>query len=154
MVAFSKHIMEEWRTIEKYPRYQVSNLGRVKSFYWDKVNGKIKKQVLNVGGYPAISVQIKGRICRLLPVHRFVAKAFIPNPENKAEVNHISCDKADNRVENLEWVTRTENIRHAFANGLYNPKRGATLTDEQVLEVREYKALGTRALSERYKVKQ
>jgi hypothetical protein len=57
-------------------------------------------------------------IRKITYAHRLVADAFIPNPENKAEVNHINGDKKDNRVTNLQWVTRSENMKHAYDTGL------------------------------------
>jgi len=74
-------------------------------------------------------------------VHRLIAITFIPNPQNKPEVNHKNGDKYDNRVENLEWVTRSENQKHAFANGLNSntgTKNGrAILTPIQIQVIRE-----------------
>lgn len=78
---------------------------------------KILKQTVSTYGYYRCCISVDRKKYDLL-VHRLVAEAFIPNPKNKPEVNHINGIKTDNRPENLEWVTAGENIRHAQANGL------------------------------------
>lgn len=135
---------EEWRDVIGFNgKYKVSNLGNIKSFYHNKVEGKIKKQVINSHGYPAISVQIEGRKCRLRPVHRLVALAFLPSAVGKTHVNHIDGDKLNNEVNNLEWITHAENIKHGFKIGLYNnagENNGrSVLTNEQAQHIRKIK---------------
>lgn len=118
-------IMEIWKDVIGYEGiYQVSNLGRVKSLSrvvkkWDghrTINSIILKQSLLVG-YPSVMVSVNN-ISKRIKAHRIVAIAFIPNPENKPCVNHINGIKTDNRVENLEWCTHSENQIHAFKTGL------------------------------------
>ena len=97
----------EWRNIPSCDeRYYVSSDGRVLG-----ANGLLKP-VRSKDGYLRCNIAQDGKF-RLWLVHRLVAEAFIPNPDNKPEVNHIDGDKANNNVSNLEWVTREENIRHA-----------------------------------------
>ena len=113
---------EIWKDIKDYEGlYQVSNLGRVKScerYRKTKNNGKCivpeKILKLNTGkdGYLRIDLcyNNKHKNCQ---VHRLVAQTFIPNPENKPQVNHIDCNRQNNNVSNLEWVTPQENTQHA-----------------------------------------
>ena len=99
---------EYWKDIEGYEGlYQISNVGRVKSLY----SGKVLKEVKTTNGYLSIRLYKNG-ISHRFSIHRLVAKAFIPNHENKPEVNHIDEDKTNNKVSNLEWNTRLENMRH------------------------------------------
>ena len=119
--------MEVWKDIPGYEGlYQVSNLGRVKSFPKKKgcgVGYTQKELILKSAsnGHYLFVVLRKDRKPKMCYVHRLVAQAFIPNPNKKCDVNHISGIKTDNRVENLEWNTRQENIRHSFDNGLEKP---------------------------------
>ena len=122
--------MEEWRAIRGYEgMYEVSSVGIVKGL--DRVviysNGRkdfkkerILKPSLNTNGYPFVFLS-KGN-STIKYIHRLVAEAFIPNPENKREVNHKNGVKDDNRVENLEWCTHFENMRHSWETGLNNHK--------------------------------
>ena len=100
-------------------------------------NGKILKTQRNEKGYETIHLQNKN-ISLSTSVHRLVARVFIPNPENKPEVNHINGIRDDNRVENLEWVTSKENKRHAMeklGNGYGQTHSQAQITEEQVRAV-------------------
>ena len=104
---------EQWRVIEGYPNYEVSNLGYVRNVK----TGKVRKLQMNKFGYQYVGLCLNGKGENHY-IHRLVATAFIPNFENKRTVNHINGDKTDNRVENLEWVTDSENVKHAYKNGL------------------------------------
>lgn len=92
--------MEEWKP---YKDYEVSNFGRVKGKL-----GKILKTCFNGGGYLYVCICENGKR-KNMKIHRLVALCFIPNPDNKPQVDHINRDKTDNRVENLRWATRSEN---------------------------------------------
>lgn len=106
-------------------RYQISNDGRVKSLS-RKVNSRIggrlvKERILKFRklptGYLYVAFNVSGKLKNSF-VHRLVATAFIPNPENKPTVNHKNGDKEDNRIENLEWATQYENNLHGRTMGL------------------------------------
>ena len=123
---------EFWKDIKGYEGYyQVSNLGRVKSLdrnvYCNRDDGHIRfqkgivtKPSLAGIGYLQVHLCKNGKCFHCL-VHRLVLLAFIPNPKNKKTVNHLNGIKTDNRVDNLEWATQSENILHSFRMGFSKP---------------------------------
>lgn len=104
--------MEVWKKIKGFENYQISNLGNVKSIQPNKKE-KILKFRYTKYGY--VRVMLVGK--KELLVHRLVALEFIPNIHNKPQVNHINGIKNDNRVDNLEWCTQSENIIHSLNIG-------------------------------------
>ena len=124
--------MEEiWKDIPEYQGiYQISSLGNVKSQYYNHMSGRKPGRLLKVSltknGYMSLELRMCDTNKRHL-IHRLIAQAFIPNPENKPNVNHINGIRNDNRIENLEWCTQSENILHAFKIGTKiptGPKKG------------------------------
>lgn len=116
-------MIEEWKTIEDYPDYQVSNLGRVKSFKkHNGTNERILKIIKNSKGYLFV-ILCNNEKSKIFKVHRLVLKAFkfISNLE-LFECNHIDGNKENNCIENLEWCTHIENMQHAVKIGLVNNK--------------------------------
>ena len=118
---------EYWIEVKGHPRYRVSTMGRVKCLNWNKTGKeKILKPFLNDNGY--LRVNIDGV---LKFVHRLVLESFIPNPEKKPCIDHISTIKTDNRIENLRWVTHKENDsnplsrKHKSENSAWLGKFGA-----------------------------
>lgn len=116
-------ITEVWKDVTDYEGYyQVSNLGRVKSLEREliKKNGiryTLKERILRpapmTSGYSFVTLY-KETNSKMLSMHRLAAAAFIPNPENKPQVNHLNGNRKDNRVENLEWCTVSENLKYSF----------------------------------------
>ena len=119
--------MSRWADIPGWEgRYQVSDDGYVRSLVG--LRGKPApphelKQKIDRYGYPVVCLRERPKKRMVYPtVHRLVATAFLPSPDNKPQVNHKNGIKTDNRVENLEWSTNAENIQHAFDTGLISKK--------------------------------
>lgn len=116
--------MENWKQINGYkPIYQVSNLGRIRSLARaTNDNGGLfhrKERILKYGksrGYLLVYLYMENGKKKTIPVHQIVAKAFLPNPDNKPEVDHIDGDKTNNCVDNLRWVTHQENCANPITS--------------------------------------
>ena len=139
---------EKWKIMEEFPKYLISNKGRIKTLN----TLEDKKVFVKEDGYISTVLTKNGKQYYKY-LHRLTAEAFIKNKHNKPQVNHINGIKGDNRAENLEWVTPAENIRHAIDTGLLKYKKkekeiknskyslgeevnGSKLTPEEVIEIR------------------
>ena len=160
-------IAEIWKPIKGYEsKYEISSTGRVKSLgRHEKMHhggircrkGRILNGVLN-RGYKRYCLFSEGKR-EYVFAHRLVAQSFIPNPENKVQVNHLNGVPLDNRVKNLAWCTPLENTRHAHITGLCEGKGEnqlcSVLTEKEVVQIREEfknNILNQRELAEKYNV--
>lgn len=140
---------EFWKDLVGYEGlYQVSTLGNIRSIdriekcgsFFRHRKGKVLKQVINRGGYCQVTLTKDGKGCSK-EVHRLIAKTFIENEYNLPEVNHIDCDKTNNSVDNLEWVSREDNTKHAMEHDLKphgDKHKSSKLKQSQVDWIREH----------------
>lgn len=141
---------ELWKPVKAYEgAYEISNLGRLRSLdRWvnSKNNskalkkGKLKKPTLNQYGYYTVRL-FKNQKAKNYSMHRLVAEAFIENPKNKPQINHIDGDKQNNKAINLEWCCASENMKHAYKLELIERKQGpdangAKFTRNQIRKIR------------------
>lgn len=141
---------EIWKDVKNYEgKYQVSNLGRVKSllekYRGGQYYGMILKSHVNKKGYVYQQLRKDNKTFTHL-LHRLVAEVFIPNPENKPNINHIDANTSNNNINNLEWCTQKENIQHCiklerrnknfhWMNGRTPWNKNKTLTNEHKLKI-------------------
>ena len=109
----------EWREVKEYSNYEVNQLGEIRH----KKRQKILKPRDNNGGYQYVNFKINGKNTNFA-VHRIVANAFIPNPNGYTEVNHKDYNKKNNCVDNLEWVSSSQNKQHSYLKQQNKKSRG------------------------------
>ena len=133
--------MKSFYEIPGHPRYEISEDGTIRN----RQNGKIKRQYIGSTGYYMVSFSY-GNKSNPHRVHRLLALCFIPNPSKLPHINHIDGNKTNNDLENLQWVTHEDNMKHAFATGLVNnsgEKNGqAKLNPDKVREIKQLLAIG------------
>lgn len=154
-----QNMKEEWRDIKGYEgKYQISNLGRVKTLRrkvkspalkngYRFLSEKIHKPCDNGRGYKYACFRIDGGKVSHKYIHTMVAEAFLDRGPDHTEVNHIDANKSNNIASNLEWCTRKENMDHAIRLGLKITKKGSQvsqskLTESNVLFIRSEYAKG------------
>lgn len=146
---------EIWKDVDGYDgKYQVSNHGNMRMIIVYRCPRRprppatkpMKNNTHNLG-YKRIGLRKNGKTKNWY-IHQLVARAFIPNPLSKPEVNHIDCNKANNHISNLEWCTKKENMRHRKLMGLYDtqPKGsshpGSKLIESDIPKMRALRTLG------------
>lgn len=120
--------MSEWATINRYPNYEINTDGTVRT----KRTGHIKKQGMT-GKYPSVHLYIDNTQ-HIEYIHRLVAETFVVGYKPKLEVNHIDGHKQNSRSDNLEWCTRSENVKHSYDTGLRKPSSNHPIRPIKVSE--------------------
>jgi hypothetical protein len=145
--------MEEiWKPILGYPKYKVSNLGRIKSTYknWADKEGRTLKGSQLSSGYLFMLLRSNNKSSKRKYIHRIVLESFIGTDPQKPYANHKNGIKSDNRLSNLEWVTKSYNAVHSY-RVLHNIHGQAKLTENDVREIRSSKDR-PKDLAEKYNV--
>jgi len=150
--------MEIWKDIQGWNgKYQVSNYGNVRSANYRRTGlPSLMKLQVGTNGRIAVVFHLKNKAFNQ-SVHRLVATEFIPNPENKPQVNHIDGNPKNNAYSNLEWCNQSENMKHSFENGLHKRMYGEDsknnkLKYQDVMEVLSSPNKTLREFSEKFNV--
>lgn len=137
-----------WKDYPNNVSYEISDEGEVRK----RTTGLILKSGKTRNGYLAVTLREDNGGCRRAYVHRLVAETYLPNPENKSDVNHKDGNKLNNHLDNLEWATRSENLKHAYDMGLKENNReiarNLCLTNEKILQYREQQKVRVQQLDE------
>ena len=138
----------EWQSIPGFPDYEIGSTGQVRSWRGKPIKGGVGARPTQPKNLQPVARSGYRGICLTAPskkvsfvIHRLVAAAFIPNPDNKPEVNHIDGDKGNNHVSNLEWVTSLENSQHAIRLGNVALGERNNLTKYSTAQVQAIKTL-------------
>lgn len=146
----TNQLEEDWKEIKGYEgKYLISSLGRVyilerkikdSKGRFRSLKGKIAKQATSLNGYKFVGLT-SNNVRKIHYIHRLVSEHFIEREKNKEWVNHIDGDKTNNNIDNLEWCTPSENIKHAYDNNLNVHFKGVSfplskLDDDKVKEIR------------------
>lgn len=147
-------MIETWAPVEGYEGlYEISAFGRVKRLGHPRDKRTRPQSIMKLSpsdGYLITCFISREGKKRMVKAHRLVAKAFIPNPDNKPFINHKNLNRADNAVDNLEWVSHQENVNHAMNNRSWRwggSRKDAKLTDAQVLQIKEHLKFGRKILT-------
>lgn len=137
---------EKWKIVPGFPNYEASDLGRIRHAFSRRVRKPNRHRKWN---YYSVCVHSGGKR-KNIKVHRMIAAAFLPNPQQKPQVNHLDGSRLNNKLTNLEWATSAENMLHAWRNGLVPSQAGernsqAMLGASDVQEIRGKSAEGERA---------
>lgn len=155
--------MEKWQKIQGFSNYEASDKGNLRSLNYKRTGKKkiLKPSVSNDGYLKTMLKNDCGKY-KSWSVHKFVCLAFFGPKPKRLEINHKDGNKLNNAISNLEYVTRSENLKHAYNLGLLKPKVGssngmAKLTEDQVIEIREHAAnngryYGRKELAKKYGV--
>ncbi len=127
----------DWVILDEYPRYKISPDGRVYSMY----QRRILKGIKTTGDRMTMAISTKNGPSKRMYIHRLVALAYIPNPENYPVINHIDGDSLNNNVENLEWCTYAQNAQHAYDTGINSNKKPVIQLDKNDVELARFSSV-------------